>query len=143
METQTQTLAPEALPAEITDTKGVPMVLVSAGEFTMGSDNGHENERPAHKVYLGTFYIDKYEVTNSFYRECEFAGACQPHSDINSQLRPSYYGNSDFDNFPVLLPDWNKALGTRRLRARPADCRRRSLTVYPVPTILAAFFSEG
>ena len=52
------------------------MILVPAGEFIMGSDADEiarldikqelvEDEIPRHRVYLDTFYIDKYEVTNS------------------------------------------------------------------------------
>jgi sulfatase modifying factor 1 len=48
------------------------MVLVSAGTFLMGSPLIGNNplaaypkeETPRHKVYLDSFYIDKYEVTN-------------------------------------------------------------------------------
>jgi formylglycine-generating enzyme required for sulfatase activity len=41
------------------------MVLVPAGEFTMGSPQGVGNadEQPAHKVYVDAFYIDKHPVT--------------------------------------------------------------------------------
>lgn len=45
---------------------GAPMVFVPAGEFLMGSNDPHSrpDERPAHRVYLDAFWIDKYEVTN-------------------------------------------------------------------------------
>jgi hypothetical protein len=52
------------------------MVLVPAGEFVMGSDNDMAPAKPAHTVYLDTFYIDQYEVTNAMYLECVQAGAC-------------------------------------------------------------------
>jgi formylglycine-generating enzyme required for sulfatase activity len=39
------------------------MVLVPAGEFTMGSATGDADERPAHQVYLDSFLIDRHEVT--------------------------------------------------------------------------------
>jgi len=42
------------------------MVLVPAGSFTMGSDSS--GERPKHKVWVDTFYLDKHEVTNREYR---------------------------------------------------------------------------
>jgi formylglycine-generating enzyme required for sulfatase activity len=43
------------------------MVLISAGDFIMGSEEGGMEERPVHTVYLDAFYIDKYEVTNDQY----------------------------------------------------------------------------
>ena len=52
---------------------GVPedMILIPAGEFTMGTDSSQANsdQRPAHRVSLAAFYIDKYEVTNAEYEE--------------------------------------------------------------------------
>jgi len=39
------------------------MVLVPAGEFTMGSFGGDPDELPVHKVYLSAFFMDKYQVT--------------------------------------------------------------------------------
>ena len=44
------------------------MVLIPAGEFEMGSNNGAANERPVHTVYLDAFYMDIYEVTNTQYK---------------------------------------------------------------------------
>lgn len=42
----------------------VEMVLVPAGCFMMGSENGGNDEKPVHKVCLDAFWIDKTEVTN-------------------------------------------------------------------------------
>jgi formylglycine-generating enzyme required for sulfatase activity len=97
-----------ALPDEITD-NGVPMRLVPAGEFTMGSENGSSDEKPVHTVYLDAFYMDKYEVTNALYKACEEAGGCTPPKDTSSYTRSSYYGNSEFDDYPVIYVDWNQA----------------------------------
>ena len=41
------------------------MVLVPAGEFIMGSNDGEDDEKPRRRVHLGAIYIDKYPVTNS------------------------------------------------------------------------------
>ncbi|HEX9135353.1 MAG TPA: SUMF1/EgtB/PvdO family nonheme iron enzyme, partial [Nitrospirota bacterium] len=41
---------------------GAPMVLIPAGPFTMGSNDGLPNERPEHTVTLEPYYIDQYEV---------------------------------------------------------------------------------
>lgn len=43
---------------------GAEMVLVPAGPFRMGSEDGDEDERPLHVGDLPAFYIDRYPVTN-------------------------------------------------------------------------------
>ena len=46
------------------------MVLVPAGEFTMGNAKAKAaDQKPAHKVKVSAFYIDKYEVTQKDYAE--------------------------------------------------------------------------
>jgi len=44
------------------------MVLVPAGQFWMGSDDGNDDEKPRHRVDLDAYYIDRYEITNGFYQ---------------------------------------------------------------------------
>ncbi len=48
---------------------GVPMILIPAGPFTMGSNDGLPNERPERQVTLDAYYIDQYEVTLSVYQQ--------------------------------------------------------------------------
>jgi formylglycine-generating enzyme required for sulfatase activity len=64
---------------------GAEMVLVSAGEFTMGSTPDDiasllrrnpkanstilQDEIPKHRLFLDAFYIDKYEVTNARFQQ--------------------------------------------------------------------------
>lgn len=45
------------------------MVLVPAGEFIFGKDNEAPDERPAKRVYLPDYYIDKFEVTNAQFKQ--------------------------------------------------------------------------
>jgi len=52
----------------ITTKTGVEMVLVPAGEFLMGDDDGEEDEKPAHQVRISAFYMDTSEVTQASYR---------------------------------------------------------------------------
>ena len=47
----------------LTGKDGAPMVVIPAGEFLMGSNDGPGNERPEHKVWLPTYAIDQLEVT--------------------------------------------------------------------------------
>jgi formylglycine-generating enzyme required for sulfatase activity len=46
------------------------MVLVPGGEFLMGSDHklAQANERPAHPVRVGAFWMDRHHVTNAEFR---------------------------------------------------------------------------
>lgn len=39
------------------------MVLVRAGSYPLGRDDGPDEERPAHRVTLKSFYVDAYPVT--------------------------------------------------------------------------------
>jgi formylglycine-generating enzyme required for sulfatase activity len=107
--TPTSTPTPTPYPTEITDAKGVPMRLVPAGEFTMGSENGEDDERPVHTVYLDAFYMDKYEVTNARYAACVADGACTPPHGMSSSTRSSYYGNPQYADYPVINVDWYQA----------------------------------
>jgi iron(II)-dependent oxidoreductase len=45
------------------------MVSIPAGAFTMGSNEGPEDERPAHEVTLAAYSIDRFPVTNAQYAE--------------------------------------------------------------------------
>ena len=62
---------------------GMQMLYVPEGEFTMGTDDGEPNERPAHTVLVNAFWIDQTEVTNKMFADF-----------LNSQTDPS--GISDW-----------------------------------------------
>ncbi len=91
-------------------------VYVPAGEFLMGSDKtkdsqANDNELPQHTVYLDAFWIDRTEVTNAQYARCAAGGQCTPPrpSFTKSNTRSSYYGNSQYANYPMINVDWNQA----------------------------------
>lgn len=94
---------------EVADPKGISMQLIPAGEFEMGSNNGDLDERPPHAVYLDTFYIDTFEVTNAMYRECVNSGVCQPPTQFDSYTRSIYYNDSQYDIYPVVYVTWDMA----------------------------------
>jgi formylglycine-generating enzyme required for sulfatase activity len=111
---------------EMIDSGGAQMNLVFAGDFTMGSDIDNalteckkyrpdcqkqwfEDENPSRVIYLDSFYIDRYEVSNALYRICEEAGGCNQPVQINSKSRTNYYRDPQFDNYPVIYVDWDMA----------------------------------
>ena len=67
------------------------MIRVPAGPFTMGSDEGPEDERPAHTVTLAAFEIDRLPVTNA-----DLAGFLQRFGATDAGGR-RYYDWDDAD----------------------------------------------
>ena len=92
----------------ISDKDSMTLVYVPAGEFMMGLDNDEE-DNPAHKVNLDSFWIDQTEVTNAMYARCDEADVCDAPWSNASRTRPIYYGNPDFDDYPVIFVSWNDA----------------------------------
>lgn len=107
--TEVASTIPGGMPAEIVDSFGVPMVLVPEGNYMSGNENGDIDEVPVNSIFLDSFYIDKFEVTNALYARCVNEGACRALRRIDSFTRSSYFGNPEFDNYPVVYVDWNMA----------------------------------
>ena len=63
-------------------------VAIPAGPFTQGSTRGDEDERPAHKVTLKAFAIDRTEVTRGDYATCVAAKRCKapPHPETTINM---------------------------------------------------------
>src|SRR6185436_9903209 len=77
-------------------------VVIPAGPFTQGSTRGDEDERPARKVTLKTFAIDRTEVTRADYAVCVAAKRCKqpPHEDAAATPDPK---------LPMTNVDWTDA----------------------------------
>lgn len=97
------TEAPASTAKEI-DYNG-PMLLVGAGQFIMGDDNHNPDEKPAHKVTLPDFYIDKFEVTNEQYKK--FCDATKRAYPTNPWWDDQYF--SAHPRSPVLGVSWDEA----------------------------------
>jgi formylglycine-generating enzyme required for sulfatase activity len=112
-----------SLPANRGDSE---TVLVPAGEFTMGRKAADElavcqrfeaecnlswfvDEEPIHQVQVDAFYIDRYEVTNADYKACEDQVICDRPQSSSSSTRIEYYGNPEFDGYPVIQVNWHQA----------------------------------
>jgi len=83
------------------------MVLIPAGSFQMGSNDGKNDEKPVHTIYVDAFYMDKYEVTNAQYRK--FMSA-------TGHRKPDYWNDSRFNksNQPVVGVTWHDATAYAR-----------------------------
>jgi formylglycine-generating enzyme required for sulfatase activity len=81
------------------------MVLVPGGEFVMGADDpeADDDERPARRIFVGPFWIDRVEVTNARYRACVEAGACTAPlgGTIDDATRAE---------LPVVVVSWRQAV---------------------------------
>lgn len=87
------------------------MLLVPRGTFVMGADEGGEpDERPAHRVTVDSFWLDRTEVTNAAWSACVAARACRPSARASAThagrdedfLRPAQ---------PIVGASWDDARG--------------------------------
>lgn len=86
---------------------GVREVLIPAGEFAMGSpeSEGQPDERPAHNVYLGAYYIDQFEVTGKDFEK---------YLEANPEAHPTITGwwgrkvRTDMADKPVFGLRWER-----------------------------------
>ncbi|MGV8136004.1 MAG: formylglycine-generating enzyme family protein [Mangrovibacterium sp.] len=78
----------------------IDMVAVQGGTFSMGSNEGGDDEKPAHRVTVSDFYMGKYGVTFVQYDAyCEAAGKSKPDDEG--------FGRG---NRPVINVSWNDAV---------------------------------
>ena len=93
------------------------MIKIPAGPFTMGSDDGPADERPAHTVNLADYSIDRLPVTNAKF--AEFLNAVGPanasgeklfdvdDSDARVHRRDGkWVADRGYENHPVVEVPW-------------------------------------
>jgi formylglycine-generating enzyme required for sulfatase activity/serine/threonine protein kinase len=81
-----------------TNSIGMEFVLIPAGKFTMGRDEGGDkDERPARAVTLPAYYMSVSEVTNAQFEACE---------PLRKSGRSEF---SDLDDSPVVDVSWREA----------------------------------
>jgi flagellar motor switch protein FliG len=80
------------------------MILIEAGEFVMGDDDGARDEQPAHQVLLNAYWIDRYPVTNREYKA---------FVDTTDHRRPPHWVTGTYpsgqDLHPVTNVNWEDA----------------------------------
>lgn len=108
--TNTEAINPTLVPNQIDfDKKEEDMIFIEAEFFIMGRNDSATNESPEHTVYLDGYYIDKYEVTNFSYNACVKDGVCQPPTQSGIFSNSSYFGNPEFETYPVVYVNWEMA----------------------------------
>jgi len=93
------------------------MVRMPGGTFTMGRDDGPEDERPAHRVTLAPFELDRLPVTNALF--ARFLNAVGPRNargenlfdDDDSDARihkvaGGWTADPGFEDHPVVEASW-------------------------------------
>ena len=90
------------------------MVLIPSGFFKMGLNEGLDDERPEHRVFLDSFYIDKYEVSAK-----DFSIFLNAKNNVKGYYLDNKFGTLMFngkfqpraglENFPINNVNWRAA----------------------------------
>lgn len=88
---------------------GIEWVSIPGGTFKMGSDNGHSDEKPVHKVTLKGFEMSKTEVTVEQYKACVDAGKCSKPGE-GSNFNYCNWGVSGRKKHPINCVGWHQAV---------------------------------
>jgi formylglycine-generating enzyme required for sulfatase activity len=106
----------ESTPSKIREKDGMRMRLIPAGEFQMGSNDGDNDEKPVHTVYLDAYYIDETEITNEQYctflnnygKNADAAGHELLQIDWSSieKVGNTYKPKSGYEKHPIINVSW-------------------------------------
>ena len=81
------------------------MVLIPAGQFQMGSDNGRSDEAPVYQVWVDAFYIGRYEVANADYQAFILANPQWQKASVKKRDYLKHWQGNTFppgmDKYPV------------------------------------------
>ncbi|MGE3978506.1 MAG: formylglycine-generating enzyme family protein [Nitrospira sp.] len=96
-----------------TSRDGAPMIMIPAGSFPMGvpagARDGGRDEYPRHDVFVDTFMIDTFEVTNGRYLEFVKATGHRVPQNPRNPTRNLWQGESITEGLidrPVINVDW-------------------------------------
>ena len=103
------TLPPTPTPEPFISKTGSRMIFMPPGSVRIGDDDGETDEKPSHVVFVDAYYIDETEVTNGQYAQCVDANVCAPPDRSNATYYSTYYGDSNYDNYPVIFVSWYDA----------------------------------
>lgn len=97
------------------------MVPIPGGTFFQGNDDGDKDEKPAHKVLLSPYCIDRFEVTVAQYMQCSDGGGCKRATAKNEWEGITQKERDDYDplcnvgepvaraQYPINCVNWESA----------------------------------
>ncbi len=105
-------------PKSIDGGDNIRMMLVPAGDFEMGSNDGADDEKPIHTVYVDAFYMDIFEVTNRLY--AKFLNQYGENADgdgnalvdfssgfaLIEKIGDKYAPKAGYEDHPVVMVTW-------------------------------------
>jgi len=100
------------------------MVLVEGGVFMMGDSAGNADERPTRKVKVSSFYMSRFEITNSQYarflnqykNEVVKSGKFKGERMVQEfewgviKIEDTWMAQPGYENFPVVYVTWYGAM---------------------------------
>jgi iron(II)-dependent oxidoreductase len=151
-------------PLQSQDGAFTQLVAIPAGPFTMGSDSGPADERPAHRVEVAAFSIERTPVTNRQFATFLNAKGLGPNErwydpdDGDARIHrvgAKWVADAGAEDFPSVEPSWYGAVeycrwagrrlpmeAEREKAARGSDGRRYPWGDAP-PDPMRALFRAG
>ena len=103
------------------------MVNIPAGPFTMGSNEGPDDERPAHEVNVAAFSIDRLPVTTAQFAEFLNTVSATPASRLYDFDDPdarihrrgnAWVADAGYEGHPVMEVPWAAAVAYCKARGK-------------------------
>jgi formylglycine-generating enzyme required for sulfatase activity len=89
----------------------IPLVRIPAGEFVMGSSDGHRDEQPVHRTRITQpFHMAKFEITNQQFRAFDPAHDSRVADALNYQFGQRPW-SLNVDDQPVCRVSFRSAIG--------------------------------
>jgi formylglycine-generating enzyme required for sulfatase activity len=98
---------------EIIDEHDIPMVLIPKGSFLMGSEDGDDDEKPVHEVFLDEYHVDRYPVNNKQF--CDFLNLTvyewkpKSRATLIKQFSGNWVVDKEYEEHPVTSVSWYDA----------------------------------
>jgi formylglycine-generating enzyme required for sulfatase activity len=108
----------ETTPVIVWPDDGKEMIFIAGGTFKMGSNEGSPIYQPQHEVFVASFYLDAWPVTNAEYKRfADATGHPVPHYHVTWCDTEGYNWDPETRKYPegkqdhpVVLVTWEDAM---------------------------------